>query len=127
MKKRTRISVNIMEEKEIGDWVILVNEKDEQIGIKEKKHAHLDGDLHRAFSVFIFNSKRELLLQKRVNTKYHSGSLWSNTCCSHPKPGEAIQDAAIRRLREEMGLSCDLTKVFDFIYKVELDHEMVEQ
>ena len=86
------------------DNVILVNENDTQIGVCEKLEAHQKGLLHRAFSIFLFNSTNELLVQKRAATKYHSANLWSNTCCSHPAPGETIQEAAVRRLNEEMYL-----------------------
>ena len=94
--------------------VILVDEKDNQVGLMPKLEAHQKGLLHRAFSVFIFNSDYELLLQKRASSKYHSGGLWTNTCCSHPRDGEDIMDAANRRLHEEMGIKTNLRKVFDF-------------
>jgi isopentenyl-diphosphate delta-isomerase len=84
------------------------------------------GILHRAFSIFIFNSKYELLLQKRASSKYHSGGLWTNTCCSHPREGEDTLDAANRRLDEEMGIKTSLRKVYDFIYKAELDNQLTE-
>jgi isopentenyl-diphosphate delta-isomerase len=84
------------------------------------------GILHRAFSIFIFNSRYELLLQKRASSKYHSGGLWTNTCCSHPKEGEDTLDAANRRLDEEMGIKTSLRKVYDFIYKAELDNQLTE-
>ena len=88
--------------------VILVDENDNEIGTEEKLKAHQDAALHRAFSIFVFNSKGELLLQQRAKGKYHSAGLWSNTTCSHPRPGEDIADAAHRRLQEEMGFDCDL-------------------
>lgn len=97
--------------------VILVNEQDQQIGIMEKMAAHIVPRLHRAFSIFIFNSKGEMLLQQRALTKYHSPGLWTNTCCSHPRQGESLEDATTRRLQEEMGMTCDLHEVFTFIYK----------
>ena len=106
--------------------VILVNEFDEEIGTMEKLEAHQKGLLHRAFSIFLFNDKNELLLQKRANGKYHSEGLWTNTCCSHPSPGESIVFAANRRLKEEMGLSCDLMSIFSFIYNVELENGLYE-
>jgi len=106
--------------------VILVDENDNQVGIMPKLEAHQKGLLHRAFSVFIFNSKYELLLQKRASSKYHSGGLWTNTCCSHPREGEEILDAAKRRLIEEMGIDTSLRKVHDFIYKAELDNDLTE-
>jgi isopentenyl-diphosphate delta-isomerase len=97
--------------------VILVNEQDQQIGIMEKMAAHIVPRLHRAFSIFIFNSKGELLLQQRALTKYHSPGLWTNTCCSHPKNGETLEQATARRLMEEMGMRCEMHEVFTFIYK----------
>lgn len=97
--------------------VILVNEQDQQIGIMEKMAAHIVPRLHRAFSIFIFNSKGELLLQQRALTKYHSPGLWTNTCCSHPKNGETLEQATARRLMEEMGVRCEMHEVFTFIYK----------
>ena len=106
--------------------VILVDSEDQQIGFMEKVEVHQKGLLHRAFSVFVFNSKNELLLQKRALGKYHSENLWTNTCCSHPSPGESILDAASRRLQEEMNYSCELWNTFSFIYRVNLDHGMIE-
>jgi|TARA_B100001741_G_scaffold313280_1_gene318859 isopentenyl-diphosphate delta-isomerase len=106
--------------------VILVDEKDNQIGLMSKLEAHQKGLLHRAFSIFIFNSDYKLLLQKRASSKYHSGSLWTNTCCSHPRDGEETIVAANRRLLEEMGIKTSLRKVFDFKYKAELDNNMIE-
>ncbi len=108
------------------EYVILVDEHDNDIGVMEKMEAHQLGLLHRAFSVFIFNDKGELLLQQRAISKYHSGGLWTNTCCSHPRPHETIKDAANRRLFEEMGMSCDLSIKTSFIYKAELDHGLTE-
>lgn len=101
--------------------VILVNENDEPIGTMEKLQAHREGRLHRAFSVFIFNPNGDLLLQKRAAGKYHSAGLWSNTCCSHPRPGESVEGAALRRLVEEMGISTSLVHLFSFIYHAPLD------
>ena len=106
--------------------VILVDKNDNQVGLMPKLEAHKKGVLHRAFSIFIFNSKYELLLQKRASSKYHSGGLWTNTCCSHPREGEDILDAANRRLNEEMGIKTSLRKVYDFIYKAELDNQLTE-
>ncbi len=97
--------------------IILVDEKDNQIGVGEKLKIHQEGRLHRAFSVLIFNSKGEILLQKRAKTKYHCPGLWTNTCCSHPKPGYEVGKEAERRLREEMGIDCQLKEAFSFIYK----------
>ena len=106
--------------------VILVDKNDNQVGLMPKLEAHQKGILHRAFSVFVFNNKYELLLQKRATSKYHSGGLWTNTCCSHPRDGEDIMDAANRRLYEEMGIRTNLRKVFDFIYKAKLDNQLSE-
>lgn len=106
--------------------VILVDEQDQEIGLMEKMEAHQLGHLHRAFSVFIFNSKNELLLQQRANSKYHSGGKWTNTCCSHPRQGEMIPDAAKRRLKEEMGMECNLVYGFNFIYKAFLSEGLFE-
>ena len=106
--------------------VILVDKNDNQVGLMPKLEAHEKGVLHRAFSIFIFNSKYELLLQKRASAKYHSGGLWTNTCCSHPRENEDIFDAANRRLNEEMGIKTSLRKVYDFIYKAELDNQLTE-
>ena len=106
--------------------VILVDKNDNQVGLMPKLEAHEKGLLHRAFSIFIFNSRYELLLQKRASSKYHSGGLWTNTCCSHPREGEDTLDAANRRLDEEMGIKTSLRKVYDFIYKAELDNQLTE-
>ena len=106
--------------------VILVDNNDNQVGLMPKLEAHQKGLLHRAFSVFIFNSKYELLLQKRASSKYHSAGLWTNTCCSHPREGEKTLDAANRRLIEEMGIQTSLRKVHDFIYRAELDNDLTE-
>ena len=106
--------------------VILVDKNDNQVGLMPKLEAHQKGLLHRAFSICIFNSKYELLLQKRASSKYHSGGLWTNTCCSHPREGEETLDAANRRLIEEMGIQTSLRKVHDFIYRAELDNDLTE-
>lgn len=106
--------------------VILVNEQDEQQGVMEKMEAHHKALLHRAFSVFIFNEKGEMLLQQRAINKYHSGGLWTNTCCSHPNPNEETINAAQRRLQEEMGFTTTLSKAFDFIYKSEFENGLTE-
>lgn len=116
-----RQKANIAEEK-----VILVNERDEMIGVENKTRAHRLGALHRAFSVFILNADGQLLLQKRAQTKYHSKGLWSNTCCGHPRPGEAVEQASRRRLWEEMGFDSDLRKLFAFIYSANVDEELIE-
>ena len=106
--------------------VILVDKNDNQIGFMPKLEAHQKGVLHRAFSIFIFNNEYELLLQKRASSKYHSGGLWTNTCCSHPREDEDILDAANRRLIEEMGIETSLRKVYEFTYKAELDNDLTE-
>lgn len=106
--------------------VILVDEQDVQVGVMEKMEAHEKGLLHRAFSVFIFNDNNELLLQKRASSKYHSGGLWTNTCCSHPRPGETLLAAAHRRMMEEMGFDCELQTAFSFRYRAELDNNLIE-
>jgi isopentenyl-diphosphate delta-isomerase len=106
--------------------VILVDKGDRQIGIADKLESHQKGWLHRAISVFIFNRKGELLIQQRADTKYHSGGLWTNTCCSHPAPGEKTMDAANRRLYQEMGLHCELRPAFSFMYRVEFPDGLTE-
>ena len=108
------------------EYVVLVNENDTQIGIMEKMAAHIVPRLHRAFSIFIFNSKGELLLQQRALDKYHSPGLWTNTCCSHPRNGETLQEATTRRLQEEMGMTCDMHEVFTFIYKAPVGLGLIE-
>lgn len=100
--------------------VILVDEDDNAVGIGDKISAHREGRLHRAFSIFVFDSSCSLLIQERARDKYHSGNLWSNTCCGHPKPMEDTLEAAHRRLREEMGFDCALEEAFSFVYKVRL-------
>lgn len=108
------------------EQLILVNEQDVAIGIMEKMEAHEKALLHRAFSVFIFNSRGELLLQQRAKEKYHCGGLWTNTCCSHPRPLEDTMQAANRRLQEEMGFTTPLKKVFDFVYKAPFSNGLTE-
>jgi isopentenyl-diphosphate delta-isomerase len=108
------------------EYVILVNENDQEIGKMEKQEAHEKGLLHRAFSVFIFNDQKELLLQQRALTKYHSAGLWTNTCCSHPRVNETIVEAAHRRLQEEMGFDCFLDVKTSFIYKADFDNGLTE-
>ena len=106
--------------------VILVDNEDVQLGLMPKMEAHRKGVLHRAFSVFIFNSSRALLMQKRSMLKYHSPGLWTNTCCSHQRDGESTIDAAKRRLMEEMGLSVDIHEIFSFIYEANLKNSLIE-
>jgi isopentenyl-diphosphate delta-isomerase len=108
------------------ELLILVDEHDNRLGAMEKLPVHEQGLLHRAFSVFIFNSAGYLLLQQRSAVKYHSALLWSNTCCSHPRDGEQIMHAATRRLKEEMNLECDLEFRFSFIYKTLFENGLTE-
>jgi isopentenyl-diphosphate delta-isomerase len=108
------------------DQVILVDGNDAMVGIMEKIEAHQKALLHRAVSVFIFDSKGRWLLQKRASNKYHSNSLWTNTCCTHPFPDESNFDAANRRLSEEMGMQSNLSDLFHFLYKEALDNELTE-
>ena len=110
----------------IEEKVILVNENDEQIGLMPKLEAHEKAILHRAFSVFIFNDKNELLLQQRASSKYHSPLLWTNTCCSHQRDGEPNIEAGKRRLKEEMGFVTDLKESISFIYKAPFDNGLTE-
>ena len=110
----------------IEEQVILVNEKDEQIGLMPKQEAHEKAILHRAFSVFIFNDKNELMLQQRALSKYHSPGLWTNTCCSHQRDGESSLAAGKRRLVEEMGFATDLKETTSFIYKAAFDNGLTE-
>jgi isopentenyl-diphosphate delta-isomerase len=106
--------------------VILVDNDDTPLGEADKMEAHKKALLHRAISVFIFNSSNQMLLQKRAMDKYHSIGLWSNTACTHPCPGESNIDAAKRRLKEEMGLETELKKIFHFIYKEKMDDYLTE-
>ena len=108
------------------EQVVLVDTLDNALGVMGKMEAHEKGLLHRAFSVFLFNAKGEMLLQKRALGKYHSPGLWTNTCCSHPRPGENVTDAANRRLIEEMGIETRVEKAFKFIYKADLDQGLTE-
>ncbi|HEX8460985.1 MAG TPA: isopentenyl-diphosphate Delta-isomerase, partial [Segetibacter sp.] len=106
--------------------VILVTEHDEQIGSMEKMQAHRKGVLHRAFSIFVINDRKEMLLQQRSLSKYHSGGLWTNACCSHPRPGEDTASAAVRRLSEELGFTTSIKKIFDFRYNAAFDNGLIE-
>ncbi len=108
------------------EMLILVDENDNQVGTGEKMEVHREGKLHRCFSIFIFNSNGHMLLQKRAKSKYHSGGLWTNSCCSHPRDKEELKEAIHRRLEEEMGFDCEMKKIFTFIYKAELDHGLTE-
>ena len=106
--------------------VVLVDTEDNVLGECNKLEAHINGKLHRAFSIFIFNSEKKLLIQKRANHKYHSGGLWSNSCCSHPNINETTLSAAHKRLQDELGFDCELTERGSFIYKVHLDNDLYE-
>ena len=108
------------------EHVILVDKQDNPIGLMEKIEAHEKALLHRAFSVFVFNEKNELMLQQRAAEKYHSPLLWTNTCCSHQRDGESNIEAGKRRLQEEMGFSCELEELFSFIYKAPFDNGLTE-
>ena len=108
------------------EHVILVNEKDQEIGLMPKLEAHQKAVLHRAFSVFIFNSENELMLQQRASNKYHSPNLWTNTCCSHQRSGESNIQAGTRRLYEEMGFTTSLKEITSFIYKAPFDNGLTE-
>ena len=108
------------------EQVILVDENDRQVGLMEKQAAHVNPHLHRAFSIFIFNSKGELLMQQRALSKYHSPGLWTNTCCSHPRDGETLTEATSRRLMEEMGMTCEMHEVYTFIYKAPVGKGLTE-
>ena len=111
---------------EMSELMILVDEDDRAIGTAEKLEAHRRGVLHRAISVIIWDGAGRLLLQKRAAGKYHSGGLWTNACCGHPRPGEDVEAAALRRLEEEMGFTCALESLGTIRYRAELDHGMIE-
>lgn len=106
--------------------VVLVDKAGNELGSEDKMAVHVKGALHRAFSIFVFNSGGELLIQQRNGGKYHTPDLWSNTCCSHPRPGEALAHAARRRLAEEMGFVCDLAEIFSCHYELQLAGKMIE-
>jgi len=110
----------------MNDYVILVDENNNQIGLEEKILAHKKNLLHRAFSIFIFNDSFEILLQKRAPNKYHSGNLWTNTCCSHPLENLSLVESAKKRLVEEMGIKANLNEVFSFIYQAEFGNGLSE-
>lgn len=108
------------------DQVILVDESDRETGAAGKMAAHRYGWRHRALSIFLFDVSGQVLLQQRALSKYHSGGLWSNTCCSHSRPGEGTAAAARRRLQEEMGIDCELTEIFSFVYRANLPNGLIE-
>jgi isopentenyl-diphosphate Delta-isomerase len=110
----------------MNEHVILVDRDDTAIGVEHKQAAHIEGSLHRAFSIFVFDRAGRMLLQRRALSKYHSGGLWSNTCCSHPRPGESTAAAAQRRLFEEMGFHCPLETAFSFVYRAAVGDGLVE-
>ena len=112
--------------RETDETLILVNESDEEIGTASKLGVHRDGRLHRAFSVFITDPAGNILIHRRADEKYHSGGLWTNATCGHPRPGEATISAAARRLREEMGISADLTEAGAFTYRAPVDNGLIE-
>ena len=110
----------------MDEQLVLVDGNDRAIGVAEKISVHRNGDLHRAFSIFVFDSDGNLLLQQRAPNKYHSGNLWSNTCCGHPRPGESALEAAHRRLGEEMGFDCELDEALSVIYNIRIDETFFE-
>jgi isopentenyl-diphosphate delta-isomerase len=110
----------------MAEMLVLVDENDREIGTEEKLAAHQAGKLHRAFSIYIFNSRGQLLLTRRAPGKYHSPGLWTNTCCGHPRPGEELSAAARRRLREETGIVCDIQHGYHFIYRVGFENGLTE-
>lgn len=111
----------------MNENIILVDENDNQIGTMEKMEAHKKAIRHRAFSILIFNKDGKTMLQQRALTKYHSGGLWTNTCCSHPRVDELTINAAHRRLVEEMGFDCKLDEIYSFKYEIKLDHDLTEK
>lgn len=106
--------------------LILVDDADREIGTGEKMQVHREGRLHRAFSIFVFDRRGRMLMQRRAATKYHSAGLWSNTCCGHPRSGESVVESGQRRLMEEMGFSCELRPVSSFVYRAEVGNGLVE-
>ncbi len=128
MRARRFLERAWMAEKVSGqpERVVLVDRMDRELGSEEKLRAHQTGALHRAFSVFVFDRQWRVLLQRRADGKYHSPGLWSNTCCGHPRPGERLEDAAVRRLEEEMGFACPLRRAFSFVYRADLEGGLVE-
>ncbi len=113
-------------QKSIEEMIIMVDENDRELGPIEKMEAHHKGILHRAFSILVFNSNKQLLLQRRSLSKYHTPGLWTNTCCSHPRFGEDLEHAVHRRLQEEMGFQCELKELFEFLYKTTFEMNLHE-
>ena len=109
-----------------AEYVILVDAQDRELGVCDKLDAHINPRLHRAFSIFLFNEQGQLLLQQRAHSKYHGGGLWSNTCCSHPQPDRPIAAELARKLDQEMGLTADMTKQFDFLYRAYMGNGLTE-
>lgn len=126
ISKAFKISCGFITFEAMKEFVVLIDEKDNQLGLMEKQEAHVAGLLHRAFSVFVFNAKNELLLQQRADEKYHSPGLWTNSCCSHPRENETYEHAARRRLQEELGFDCEIEEKFHFIYKAQLGEQLFE-
>ncbi len=116
----------IILDKEQEERLILVDEHDNNVGVGTKMQVHLQGALHRAFSVFVFDNRGRLMLQQRASSKYHSGGLWTNSCCGHPRPGESNHAASTRRLFEEMGFTCELKEVDQILYRVDVSNGLVE-
>lgn len=110
----------------VNEEVILVDENDRAIGSEEKLSAHIERRLHRAFSIFVFDTEGQALIQQRSSSKYHSGMLWSNTCCGHPRPGEYVEAAAHRRLIEEMGFDCELRVIISLMYNLKVGEHLFE-
>jgi len=110
----------------VKDAVILVDKNDNELGTMPKLEAHITGALHRAFSLFIFNSKQQMLIQQRALTKYHSGGLWANSCCSHPLPNEPLSQAIHRRLNEELGMQCDMQPIGTILYNEKVTDDLIE-
>ncbi len=110
----------------MAEHVILVDPHDKEIGTSEKLQAHKDGKLHRAFSIFVFNKNGEMLIQRRALTKYHCGGLWANTCCGHPRPGEKLDAAAHRRIKEELGFDCPMREQLHYTYKTSFENGLTE-
>lgn len=110
----------------MAEYILTVDEQDRETGFMEKMEVHEKGILHRAFSLMIFNDKGEVLLQKRAKEKYHSPGLWTNSCCSHQRQGETLEEAVARRTKEELGITCDFKEVFKFKYRAEFDNSLTE-
>jgi len=119
--------VGMGEEAGLKEEVILVDEKDNDVGTEEKLAAHQDGGrLHRAFSIFVFDADGKMLLQQRAGHKYHCGGLWTNTCCSHPRPGESLEDAVHRKLKQELGFDTELKEILSFVYRAGFENGLTE-